>query len=285
MFLADIVRPRVFVELGTFYGVSYGAFCQAVKELQTGTRCFAVDTWRGDPHGGVMGDEVLHDLREHHDPLYGSFSRLMQMTFDEAAAHFEDGSIDLLHIDGFHTYEAARHDFETWLPRLSKQGVVLFHDIAERGRGFGVWRLWDEVKARYPSYEVEFGHGLGMIAVGRDYPTTLDLFFRSTSVELGRVRDCFRRLGELMEAANEAELLKREHRAHQEQATARLHQARSEHPLLIRASNFLQMWAHEGFASAFNLGTTKVIGQSPASYAISNKSSGADGAPERPLST
>ena len=96
MFLIDAVRPPVLVELGTHYGVSYCAFCQAVKELATDTRCYAIDTWQGDAQAGYYGPEVLADLREHHDPLYGSFSRLIQSTFDDAASQFqgsESGSV------------------------------------------------------------------------------------------------------------------------------------------------------------------------------------------------
>lgn len=195
-YLMDTFRPNVFVELGTFYGVSYCAFCQAVDELKLSTICHAVDTWGGDAHTGAYDTGVLDNLRQHHDPLYGTFSTLHQSTFDEAVKEFEDGTIDLLHIDGYHTYEAVKHDFETWKPKLSRRGVVIFHDTNERSADFGVWRFLDRLKTQYPHFEFKHGHGLGVVAIGEDVPAGLQPLFNASQEEGDLIREFFYELGQ-----------------------------------------------------------------------------------------
>jgi hypothetical protein len=159
-------QPQMLVELGTHYGCSYFAFCQAVEHLSLNTRCYAIDTWKGDEHAGFYGEEVFRTVEAHNDQLYSRFSSLVRSTFDQATEYFQENSIDLLHIDGFHTFEAVQHDFETWLPKLSECAVVVLHDTNVRERGFGVNRFVASLGENYPVFEFDHGHGLAVIGVG-----------------------------------------------------------------------------------------------------------------------
>ncbi len=190
-------KPRVLVELGTHNGVSYSALCQAVQRGGLATRCYAVDTWRGDNHSGKYGEEIYEQFRRFHDERFGAFSALLRCTFDEALGAIADRTVDLLHIDGEHTFEAVRHDFESWLPKLSDEAVVLFHDTNERRDDFGVWRLWRELCERYPNFEFLHGHGLGVLAVGKRSPqVVVDLCTLTDPSQIAALRDRFAAFGE-----------------------------------------------------------------------------------------
>ena len=212
--LIAAARPRLLVELGTHRAVSYSAFCQAVQRLGLETRCFAIDTWEGDPHAGTYDEDVFRQVDTYNTARFGAFSTLLRCRFDDAVDGFEDGSIDLLHIDGYHTYQAVRHDFETWLPKLSECAVVLFHDIEVRRDGFGVWQLWNELRTHHPNFEFLHGHGLGILAIGARLPQPIAHLcglpgperarFRERAATLGARWIAEMRLGQAARAASES---------------------------------------------------------------------------------
>jgi predicted O-methyltransferase YrrM len=159
------LRPDNIVELGTHYGVSCFAFAQSVRESQIDCSVFAIDLWTGDLHTGPYAEHVYSEVANHACEEYRDIVYTLRLDFNEAVNYFKDGAIDIIHIDGLHTYEAVKNDFETWISKLAPNGIVLFHDTNVREREFGVHRLLDELMqtSNYKIFEIKSGHGLGIL--------------------------------------------------------------------------------------------------------------------------
>ncbi|MCM3881633.1 MAG: class I SAM-dependent methyltransferase [Vicinamibacterales bacterium] len=204
--MVDALRPVSFVELGTHSGNSYSAFAQAVSTLGLPTACYAVDTWKGDPHSGSYSEDVFSEWRDYHDRHFSSFSTLIRTTFSDAVHRFADGSIDLLHLDGYHTLHAIQQDIPLWLPKMSDRGVLLLHDINVREGDFGAWQFWRQIENTYPSFAFLHGHGLGILGVGRDVPEAVQWLLSRARVspdELSEIRLYFSRLGRRLSLQHE----------------------------------------------------------------------------------
>lgn len=181
-----LVRPGLLVELGVDRGESYFAFCQSALENSTGTRCFGIDLWTGDEHVGGYDETTFREVSEHNARHYAAFSTLLRRNFDDALPRFAPESIDLLHIDGCHTEPAARHDVEHWLPKLAPGGLLLMHDVSVQARGFGVWKIWDELCAQSRSFTFEKLPGLGLWQKPpvRTLPEPLEMLLGGSATEL-----------------------------------------------------------------------------------------------------
>lgn len=194
--LVDALKPACIVELGTHTGNSFCAFAQAIEFFDVvGGRVFAVDHWMGDVHAGAYPDRVFEELSQYVGALYPDTAVMLRSSFDEALERFDDNSIDVLHIDGLHTYEAVRHDFETWLPKVKKDGVVLLHDTAVTSNGFGVAQLLQELAADYTTYNFSHSHGLGVVALGSVPAPLADLLANATDDAGLSASTVFSRLG------------------------------------------------------------------------------------------
>jgi hypothetical protein len=169
MWLIEKLNPRVIVELGTHYGMSYLSFCQIVKFLGYESKCVAIDHWLGEDQAGSFTEDVFNSFVQNHQE-YSEFSSFLRMDFSEGLTHIEDNTIELISIDGHHSYESVFGDFKNALPKINKnRGVVLFHDVNEYQEGFGVSRFWTELKKEYEHFEFFHGHGLGVLFIGKDF--------------------------------------------------------------------------------------------------------------------
>jgi Methyltransferase domain/Glycosyl transferase family 2 len=161
--LFHTLRPATYVELGVHNGASLVAAATAAATYKLPTALVGVDSWQGDEHAGVYeGDAIYHDLKTYLSTTFPN-TRLERCFFSEAIPKFATGSIDILHIDGLHTYDAVKEDFTSWFGRVSPTGVILFHDISVFERGFGVHQLWDELKQRFLTLEFHHSFGLGVV--------------------------------------------------------------------------------------------------------------------------
>ena len=154
------VRPRNMVEIGTASGGSLFAFAGVCAP---DARIISVDL----PHGHFGGGYPPWRI-----PIYRSFARARQRlelvrgdshdptTRAQVRILLEQEPIDFLFIDGDHTYDGVRADFEAYTPLVRRGGLIAFHDIApprdphaalRDGNEYLVGevpRFWEELKSR-----------------------------------------------------------------------------------------------------------------------------------------
>jgi predicted O-methyltransferase YrrM len=72
-------------------------------------------------------------------------------TLEELERHLDGTELDFLFIDGDHTYEGVKKDFEMYSPLVGAGGIIALHDICTHPPKFNchVDEFWHEVRDRY----------------------------------------------------------------------------------------------------------------------------------------
>ena len=166
---AEIVAsicPKRVLEIGTFQG---GTLCVLPRLSAMCAAIISVDLI-GGKFGG--GPSKLRSL------LYRTFRKLFQsMQLIRGDSHSEEvvgrvrditQSLDVLFIDGDHTYEGVKHGFLSYSPLVRAGGIVAFHDITEHPEetGCDVSRFWNEVKTSYRHEEIIETANRGWAGIG-----------------------------------------------------------------------------------------------------------------------
>jgi len=141
----------------------------------TAKAVYGIDWFQGDAHTSFRNTKqiVLSTLNDMIEKLSypSNVVHIIEGDFSTIAKTW-DISIDILHIDGYHTYDAVSTDFANWSPFVNpKNGIILFHDIVAFADSVG--KFFSELENRFHSiYEfIRFDHsaGLGVICFNREY--------------------------------------------------------------------------------------------------------------------
>jgi predicted O-methyltransferase YrrM len=141
----------VLVEIGSYLGASASFLAAAAREIGGGACLHCIDTWenQGMSEGGR---DTWSEFQTNVRP-YGSIIVPHRGRSAEIGTSFQQ-PIDLLFLDGDHSYEGCRADAEVWLSRVRPGGILVMHDY---GWAEGVQRVVREIVR---SKETERGHVL-----------------------------------------------------------------------------------------------------------------------------
>ena len=122
--------PGCLVEIGSYCGRSAVAIGEALRQGCCG-KLYCVDPQvdNKEVYGIDSLGEFLYNTKELNKLgfVYG-----LRSTSVNAAESF-NFNVKMLFIDGLHDYENVKQDFTLWIPKVIKQGFVLFHDSFEDG--------------------------------------------------------------------------------------------------------------------------------------------------------
>ena len=146
-------NPEVIVDLGVDFG--YSTFCFALPNIGT---VYGIDSFEGDSMAGFH-HHSYGPAKQKKEELELDNITFIKGYFDDVAKIW-DKEIDILHIDGFHTYEAVKNDYNTWSKFVKNDGVILFHDTEVES--FGVKQFFNELD--FPKTNFKFCYGLGVMS-------------------------------------------------------------------------------------------------------------------------
>jgi cephalosporin hydroxylase len=159
------LKPQTVLEIGTHRG---GTLFLWARLAQPDAILLSIDLPGGKFGGGYSPFRA---------PIYRRFAQERQKvhlmranshdasTLEEAKHLLSGRPVDLLFIDGDHTYEGVKKDWEMYSPLVRAGGLVVFHDVAGNYEDTQVKEFWDAVKTSY-SYREYMTHPKGLYGIG-----------------------------------------------------------------------------------------------------------------------
>jgi len=141
------INPKNILEIGTQFGGTFYLWCKLASN-----KCISLDLPNGI-HGGIdqqsifnRNNKFLNDWFPNKNITFISANSHKQETFDVLFEKMQgEEGFDFLFIDGDHTYDGVKQDYEMYRFLIKSGGYIAFHDINNID-DCGVDKLWKELK-------------------------------------------------------------------------------------------------------------------------------------------
>jgi predicted O-methyltransferase YrrM len=147
MMLSDFLKEKEIkkvLEIGSANGGTAVYFANMMGDNGV---VYSVDIAPADKcyKGTEFEKQIIEMLGDSHDQTF------KQEVYDKV------GKVDMLFIDGDHSYEGVKDDFNSFSHLVRDNGFIVLHDIVDseyhRERGCFVATLWNEIKNEYKTFE------------------------------------------------------------------------------------------------------------------------------------
>lgn len=150
------LKPRVVVEVGTNMGGSLFCF---TKVAHPNAHIISIDLPDGPGGGGYpmyRSDFYLSFCSPKQKMLLWRADSHEIETLNKLKVALNGQKIDFLFLDGDHSYEGIKQDFEWYAPLVRSGGIIAFHDIKPSlpDNWIQVGRFWEEIKGKYTYKEI-----------------------------------------------------------------------------------------------------------------------------------
>lgn len=165
-------KPKVVVEIGTGRGGTLFLFSRCVSEdaiiisvdFPGGRFGSGYPKWKIPLYKSfAMGEQKIHLIRANSH---------LSATLEKVRVLLDDKQVDFLFIDGDHSYDGVKQDFQMYGSLVKKGSIIALHDIvpAPKENVGGVPEFWRQIKDNYETEQIvkewsQGGYGIGVVYV------------------------------------------------------------------------------------------------------------------------
>jgi len=156
-------RPTSILEIGTANG---GTLFMLARISTKDSKIITIDIPK---KSSVMTNLFFQSFQRHNQKIYTiNGDSHNKDTKDKIMKIIGGEKVDVLFIDGDHTYEGVKRDFDMYFPLVKQRGMVVFHDIVKGDTKLvgGVPNFWQEIKREMSTQEIVKDWNQGGCGIG-----------------------------------------------------------------------------------------------------------------------